>query len=218
MLSYFYNHKPNDQKLSFMEFLLPELPYAFDHLEPLISSETLEIHYTKHHQTYINNLNKLTFGSDWKTKSFEELITSTEGGIFNNAAQVWNHAFYWYCMSRNNYQIKDQKFTQAVIDSFGSIEEMKNDFIQAAVTLFGSGWTWLVINSEGNLRIMQGPNAWNPIRENCIPLLVCDVWEHAYYLDYKNRRLDYAESFWQLVDWKKVEERFQAQSHLLECC
>jgi Fe-Mn family superoxide dismutase len=201
-----------------MNFLLPELPYPLDHLEPLISRETLDVHYNKHHQAYVNNLNKLTEGSDWKNKSFEELIRGTEGGIFNNASQVWNHAFYWYCMSKNNSRINDPDFKRAILEAFGSIKEFKDNFMQAAVTLFGSGWAWLVLNLEGKLSIMQGPNAWNPIREGCIPLLTCDVWEHAYYLDYKNRRPDYAESFWLLVDWKKVEERFHSRTHLLDCC
>lgn len=201
-----------------MNFQLPELPYAFDHLEPLISHETLEFHYTKHHQAYVNNLNKLTEGTDWVDVSFEELIRSTEGGIFNNAAQVWNHAFYWFSMSRNNYNIKDSEFKKAVEEAFGNIEGFKNNFMQAAITLFGSGWAWLVMNEEGKLSIMQGPNAWNPIREGAIPLLTCDVWEHAYYLDYKNRRPDYVESFWLLVDWKNVEERYHAKAHLLDCC
>lgn len=201
-----------------MIFQLPVLPYSFDHFEPLISKETLEFHYNRHHRAYVNNLNKLTKGTDWMNLPFEELIKSTEGGIYNNAAQVWNHAFYWYSMSPEEYTPSTPDFIAAINDSFGGLEELKEQFLQAAITLFGSGWTWLVINQSGKLVIMQGPNAWNPLRENAIPLLVCDVWEHAYYLDYKNRRPEYAEAFWKLVDWKIVEERFSMKSHLLDCC
>lgn len=201
-----------------MNFKLPKLPYALDYLEPLISRRTLEFHYQKHHQSYVNNLNKLTEGNQWDHVSFEELIKGSEGGIYNNAAQVWNHAFYWECMSKDQEKIKDPDFIMAVEESFESIESFKNQFFQAAITLFGSGWAWLVKNEEGRLVIMQGPNAWNPIREEKTPLLTCDVWEHAYYLDYQNRRPDYLESFWGLVNWKKVEDRFHGGTHLLECC
>ena len=178
----------------------------------------MEFHYARHHQAYVNNLNKLTEGTDWANVSFEELIKSTEGGIFNNASQVWNHAFFFYCMSGEPKEISDPSFLKAVEDNFGSIEGFKEQFMQAAVTLFGSGWVWLVINEVGNLNIMQGPNAWNPIREGLTPILTCDVWEHAYYLDYQNRRPDYLEAFWKLIDWQEVEKRYRAGSHLLECC
>ncbi|MBE0653660.1 MAG: superoxide dismutase [Bacteroidales bacterium] len=198
-----------------MNFHLPELPYSMDYLEPVISAKTLEFHYLKHHQAYVNNLNKLTEGTDWTNDSLEELIRATEGGIFNNAAQVWNHTFYWQCMTKSGPGIKDPEFIKAIENSFVSIDSFKSQFLQAAITLFGSGWAWLIRDEEGKLNIMQGPNAWNPIRENSVPLLTCDVWEHAYYIDYQNRRPDYAESFWGLIDWKKVEDRFHANAHLL---
>ncbi len=201
-----------------MNFKLPELPYALDYLEPLISRRTLEFHYQQHHRSYVNNLNKLTEGNHWDHVSFEELIKGSEGGIYNNAAQVWNHAFYWECMSADKTEVKDPDFIMAIEESFENIDSFKNNFLQAAITLFGSGWAWLVKNDDGRLSIMQGPNAWNPLREEKIPLLTCDVWEHAYYLDYQNRRPEYIESFWQLVNWKKVEDRYHSGTHLLECC
>lgn len=201
-----------------MNFKLPDLPYSRDFLEPVISAQTIDYHYGKHHKAYVDNLNKLTQGTDWKNASLEELIRTTEGGIFNNAAQVWNHAFYWHCMTMDSPGITSNDFKKALDDAFGSIESFKNHYIQAAVTLFGSGWAWLVLSPDGKLSIMQGPNAWNPIRENLIPLLTCDVWEHAYYLDYQNKRPDYTGSFWGLIDWKKVEARFHEKSHLLDCC
>jgi len=201
-----------------MRFHLPELPYGLDYLEPLISRKTVEFHYHKHHQAYVNNLNKLTDGTDWVNVSFEELMKAANGGIYNNAAQIWNHSFYWECMTRESHEISDPDFIMAIEESFESVESFQSQFIQAAVTLFGSGWAWLVKNQEGRLIIMQGPNAWNPILENHIPLLTCDVWEHAYYLDYQNRRPDYTESFLKLINWKRVEDRFHANSALLSCC
>lgn len=202
-----------------MNFQIPELPFGFDYLEPHISRRTLEFHYTKHHQGYVDKLNTLTKDTDWARVSIEELIKSTEGNIFNNAAQVWNHAFYWHCLTRKKTEINNGELKAAIEERFGSPEAFKEHFLQAAVTLFGSGWTWLVKDREGKLSIMQGPNAWNPITENLIPLLTCDVWEHAYYLDYQNRRLQYLESFWELINWKLIEDRFRMNGHLMtDCC
>ncbi len=202
-----------------MNFKLPELPYSFDYLEPNISKNTVEFHYLKHHQGYVDKLNKMTRDTDWAMVSIEELIKATEGNIFNQASQVWNHAFYWHCLSRESIQINESELKDAIEDGFGNVEIFKEHFLQAAVTLFGSGWAWLVKDLDGKLSIMQGPNAWNPIVENLTPLLVCDVWEHAYYLDYQNRRLDYVESFWNLINWKQVEDRYRMNDHLMtDCC
>ena len=191
-----------------MTFNLLPLPYSMDALEPVITSKTIEYHYLKHHQAYVTNLNKLTEGSEWSKKSLEDLIRLTDGSIFNNAAQVWNHTFYWESLHSPRFSEPKGKLLTEIQKEFGSFESFKEQFTQASTTLFGSGWTWLVKSSNGSLRIMQGPNAWNPIREKLIPLLTCDVWEHAYYLDYQNRRPDYVKAFWELVNWNKVEERF----------
>ncbi len=191
-----------------MSFQLSPLPFLMDALEPMISARTLEFHYLKHHQTYVNNLNKLTEGSDWAKKNLEELIRLTDGSIFNNAAQVWNHSFYWDSLHSPKKSDPKGKLLQEIQKNFGSFESFKEQFSQVSITIFGSGWAWLVKGKEGSLKIMQGPNAWNPIRENLKPLLTCDVWEHAYYLDYQNRRPDYIKAFWELVNWEKVGERF----------
>jgi Fe-Mn family superoxide dismutase len=192
-----------------MNIQLSPLPFSMDALEPVISARTLEFHYLKHHQAYVNNLNKLTGGSEWAEKSIENIIQLADGGIFNNAAQVWNHTFYWESLhSPKKYDPKG-KLLNEIGKNFGSLESFKEQFTQASITLFGSGWAWLVIAPDGSLKIKQGPNAWNPLRENMIPLLTCDVWEHAYYLDYQNRRPDYVKAFWDIVNWEKIEARFK---------
>ena len=192
-----------------MSFQLPQLPFPMNALEPVISSRTLEFHYLKHHQAYVNNLNKLTEGSEWANKSLEEIIQKTEGGIFNNAAQVLNHSFYWDSLhSPVKSEPKGTLLTE-IERNFGSLESFKDQFTQASVTLFGSGWAWLVKHPDGSLKIIQGPNAWTPVREKIKPLLTCDVWEHAYYLDYQNRRPDYVNAMWDLFNWDKVEERLK---------
>ncbi len=190
-----------------MSFELPSLPFSMNALEPVISSKTLEFHYLKHHQAYVNNLNKLAEGSDWAKKSLEEIVCKSEGGIFNNAAQIWNHTFYWESLHAPSKAEPTGKLLAAIVKNFGSLETFKEQFTQASVTLFGSGWAWLVKDADGSLKIKQGPNAWNPLRENLVPLLTCDVWEHAYYIDYQNRRPDYVKSFWDIVNWGKVESR-----------
>lgn len=190
------------------QFKLPELPFAQDALEPHISKTTLEFHYGKHHQTYVDNLNKLIIGTEFESSNLEEIVIKGIGGIFNNAAQVWNHTFYWNCLIPNSKLQPEGKLKEAIVAEFGSFEQFKEKFTNAAVTLFGSGWAWLVKNQEGKLEIVQTSNAENPMRQGKKPILVCDVWEHAYYLDKQNRRPAYLESFWQIVDWKKVEERF----------
>lgn len=190
------------------KFTLPEFPFAQDALEPHISKTTIEFHYGKHHQTYVDNLNKLIIGTEFENSTLEEIVLKSSGGIFNNAAQVWNHTFYWNCLTPKSNLKPEGKLLDAIEKEFGSYEEFKGKFTNSAVTLFGSGWAWLVKNKEGKLEIVQTSNAENPMRQDKTPLLVCDVWEHAYYIDKQNRRPAYLESFWNLVDWKKVEERF----------
>jgi len=187
-----------------MTFTLPELPYALDALAPHISQETLEYHYGKHHQTYVTNLNKLVEGTELATLSLEELVKSASGGVFNNAAQVWNHSFYWECLSPQGGGEPKGTLLDAITQAFGSFEAFKEQFTQAAVTTFGSGWAWLVKDTEGQLKITSTSNAENPMTSNLKPLLTCDVWEHAYYIDYRNRRPDYLNAFWALINWDFV--------------
>ncbi|MCF8229932.1 MAG: superoxide dismutase [Bacteroidales bacterium] len=191
-----------------MAFELPELPYKADALEPYISKKTIEFHYGKHHQTYVNKLNGLIKDSKFEDASLEEIIKNANGGIFNNGAQVWNHTFYWNCMSPDGGGQPGSKLMDAINKNFGSFEDFKEKFSDAAATLFGSGWAWLVKNAENKLEIIQSSNAGNPIRDGYTPLLTCDVWEHAYYLDKQNRRPAYINDFWQVVDWKAVEDRY----------
>ncbi|WP_368939067.1 superoxide dismutase [Fe] [Proteus mirabilis] len=188
-----------------MSFELPKLPYALDALEPHISKETLEYHYGKHHQTYVTNLNNLVKGTDLENKSLEELIKTTEGGIFNNAAQVWNHTFYWNCLAPNAGGTPTGKIAEAINKAFGSFEEFKKQFNDAAAKNFGSGWTWLVKKADGSLAIVNTSNAATPVSGEDKPLLTVDVWEHAYYIDYRNARVKYLEEFWALVNWSFVE-------------
>lgn len=187
---------------------LPALPYASNALEPIISEKTIGFHYGKHHQTYVNKLNELIEGSEFENSSLEEIIMKSDGLIFNNGAQVWNHTFYWNCLSPDGGGEPEGKLMDAISKTFGSFDNFKKEFAKAAATQFGSGWAWLVKNKEGKLEITKTPNAENPMREGKTPLLTCDVWEHAYYLDYQNRRPDYVTEFWKIVDWKKVAEKF----------
>ena len=190
-----------------MSVELPALPYAMDALEPVISKETLEFHYGKHHQAYVTKLNDAIKGTDLENAELEEIVKTSEGGIFNNAAQVWNHTFYWNCMAPNAGGEPTGKIAEAINESFGSFEAFKEQFSQAAATLFGSGWAWLVKNKEGKLEITQEVNAGNPMTSGLKPLLTCDVWEHAYYVDYRNARPTYIESFWKLVNWEFVNQQ-----------
>jgi Fe-Mn family superoxide dismutase len=191
-----------------MTFELPQLPYAMDALEPFISKQTLEFHYGKHHQAYVTNLNKLVPGTEFENSTLEEIIRKATGGIFNNGAQIWNHTFYWHCLKPNGGGEPSGKLAEAIVQKFGSFAEFKDKFSTAAATLFGSGWAWLVKTPEGKLEIVQESNAGNPLRNGHTPLLTCDVWEHAYYLDKQNRRPDYISDFWKLVDWDAVAQRF----------
>ena len=190
-----------------MSVELPALPYAMDALEPVISKETLEFHYGKHHQAYVTKLNDAIKGTDLENVDLEEIVKTSEGGIFNNAAQVWNHTFYWNCMAPNAGGEPTGKIAEAINESFGTFEAFKEQFSQAAATLFGSGWAWLVKNKEGKLEITQEVNAGNPMTSGLKPLLTCDVWEHAYYVDYRNARPTYIESFWKLVNWEFVNQQ-----------
>jgi superoxide dismutase, Fe-Mn family len=190
-----------------MAFSLPKLPYAMDGLEPYISKRTMEYHYGKHHNAYVNNLNNLVPGTEFENKSLEDIIRSASGGIFNNGAQVWNHTFYWNCMKPQGGGDPTGVLKDAIEKDFGSLAEFKEKFSKAAATLFGSGWAWLVKKDDGSLEIVQESNAGNPLRTGLTPLMTCDVWEHAYYLDKQNARPDYIADFWKLVDWDAIAGR-----------
>ncbi len=189
-----------------MEHTLPSLPFAPDALAPLISAETIEYHYGKHHRTYVDNLNKLIPGTEFEKMSLEDIIRKASGGIFNNAAQVWNHSFYWNCLAPKAGGEPAGPVAGAIAGSFNSFGEFKEKFTNAAVTLFGSGWCWLVRNADGSLSIEAKSNAGTPVSEGKTALLTCDVWEHAYYIDYRNARAKYVESFWKLVNWGFVAQ------------
>ena len=191
-----------------MQHTLPALPYAMDALAPHISAETLEFHHDKHHATYVEKLNTLIEGTEFASASLEDIIKQASGGIFNNAAQVWNHTFYWQCLSPDGGGAPEGELASTISQTFGDFDSFKKDFTTAAVGNFGSGWTWLVKNSQGKLEIVNTSNAGNPMTEGKQPLLTCDVWEHAYYIDYRNARPKYLEAFWQLVNWKFVAEKF----------
>jgi Fe-Mn family superoxide dismutase len=186
---------------------LPALPYAPNALEPVISAKTIEFHYGKHHQAYVTNLNKLIAGTEFEAAGLEAIIMKATGGIFNNAAQVWNHTFYWNCLKPGGSAAPSGKLATAITEAFGSFEAFKEQFTTAATTLFGSGWAWLVKDAAGKLKIVQESNAGNPMKSGLTPLFTMDVWEHAYYLDYQNRRPDYIAALWTLVDWDAVAAR-----------
>ncbi len=192
-----------------MTFELPKLPYEMDALEPTISKETLEFHYGKHHNTYVVNLNKLVTGTQFEGKSLEEVIKTSTGGIYNNAAQVWNHTFYWNCLSPNGWGETTGEIAELIIRDFGDFETFKEQFSTAAVTNFGSGWTWLVQNSEWKLEIVSTSNAQTPLTGDDKILLTVDVWEHAYYIDYRNARPEYVAQFWNLVNWDFVNNNLK---------
>jgi Fe-Mn family superoxide dismutase len=185
-----------------VEHKLPQLPYAKDALAPHISAETLEFHYGKHHAAYVANLNKLIAGTEFAELSLEDIIKKASGGIFNNAAQVWNHTFYWNCLSPKGGGEPTGTLADAINKAFGSFATFKEKLTAAAVTQFGSGWAWLVKNSDGSLAIEQTGNAGNPLKDGRKPILTVDVWEHAYYIDYRNARPAYVEAFWKLVNWQ----------------
>ena len=186
-----------------MAFELPPLPYEQNALEPHISAETLEYHYGKHHKTYVDKLNGLVGGTDMESKSLEEVVKASEGGVFNNAAQIWNHTFYWHCLSPNGGGAPTGKLGEAIDAAFGSFDKFKEEFTASAVNNFGSGWTWLVQKGDGSVAIVNTSNAGTPLTDDSVtPLLTVDVWEHAYYIDYRNARPKYMEAFWNLVNWE----------------
>lgn len=190
-------------------FTLPELPYAIDALAPAISRETLEFHWGKHHQTYVNNLNNLVEGTDWAEKSLEDIILGAEGGLFNNAAQVYNHTFFWSSMTPQGGGEPKGALKDALVATWGSVEAFVKAFSDAAAGNFGSGWTWLVKDADGKLSILNTSNADTPIRHGLKPILTIDVWEHAYYIDYRNARPVFIKAFFEkLVNWAFVEENF----------
>jgi superoxide dismutase, Fe-Mn family len=191
-----------------MLFTLPLLPYAPTALDPQISQRTIEFHYGKHHQAYVNKLNALVEGTRFeKINSLESILMEAEGPVFNNAAQVWNHTFYWEGFSAKRGTSPGGKLLELINKNFGSFEAFQAKFSEAATNQFGSGWAWLVVKADGDLAIVTTGNAGNPLRDNLRPLLTCDVWEHAYYLDYQNRRPDYITAFWYLVDWNIIGSR-----------
>jgi Fe-Mn family superoxide dismutase len=189
---------------------LPALPYARDALAPVISQETIEFHYGKHHQTYVTNLNNLIPGTEYEAMSLEDIIMKSSGGVFNNAAQVWNHTFYWNCLSPNGGGEPDGALAAAISAKYGSFGEFKKQFSQSAATNFGSGWTWLVKNADGSVEIMNTANAGTPMTSGKQALLTVDVWEHAYYVDYRNARVKYLEEIWKIIDWSAVGARYAA--------
>jgi Fe-Mn family superoxide dismutase len=189
-----------------MAFELPPLPYADDALVPHISAETLAYHHGKHHRAYVDNLNRLTEGTEWADRSLEDIIREADGGIFNNGAQDWNHTFYWNCLSPTGGGEPTGVLATRIHSSFGSFADFRDSFTADAVSQFGSGWAWLVIAPSGRLSVVTTSNAGNPLRDGEKPLLTCDVWEHAYYIDYRNARPEYLGHFWDLVNWDFVAE------------
>ena len=189
---------------------LPALPYAMDALAPTLSQETLEYHYGKHHQTYVTNLNNLIPGTEFEALSLEDIILKSSGGVFNNAAQVWNHSFYWNCLSPTGGGAPTGALAAAIDAKFGSFEEFKKQFNQSGATNFGSGWTWLVKNADGSLEIFNTSNAGTPMTSGKQALLTLDVWEHAYYIDYRNARPKYLETIWNIVNWDFVAANYAA--------
>jgi len=191
-----------------MTHVLPKLPYAMNALQPTISQETLEYHYGKHHQAYVNNLNNLIKDTEFANASLEDTILKSSGGLFNNAAQIWNHTFYWNCLTPDSAREPSGKLADAIIKTFGSFDEFKKRFSQTSIATFGSGWGWLVKNTQGELEIVSTSNAGTPMTQKQKALLTCDVWEHAYYIDYRNARPTYVEKFWDIVNWDFVAENF----------
>ncbi|MEI7677317.1 MAG: superoxide dismutase [Bacteroidales bacterium] len=191
-----------------MKFELPQLPYAADALEPVISAKTIEFHYGKHHQAYVTNLNNLVPGTKFENADLETIVRESDGPIFNNAAQIWNHTFYFNSFSPNGGGAPEGALADAINAAFGSFEDFKKEFTAAGVTLFGAGWAWLVLNKDGKLEIVKEPNAGNPMTKGMKPILTFDVWEHAYYIDYQNRRPDHLSALWSKIDWKVVGARF----------
>ena len=192
-----------------MSIVLPPLPYALDALKPHLSEETLSYHYEKHHKNYVINLNKLIENTEFSSLPLEDIIKKSTGAIFNNAAQVWNHTFYWHCLSPHGGKEPTGALAEAITTAFGSFVAFKDQFTQVALATFGSGWAWLVKDENAQLKIISTSNAQTPLTTDLTPLLTCDVWEHAYYIDYRNARADYVNAFWSLVNWPGVSDAYQ---------
>ena len=190
-----------------MAIELPALPYDRSALEPHISAETIDFHYSKHHQAYVTNLNNLIAGTEFESADLETIVRKAQGGLFNNAAQVWNHTFYWNCLSPNGGGAPDGKIADAINTAFGSFDNFKAEFTKTAIGTFGSGWAWLVQRADGSLALVSTSNAATPITGTDKPLMTCDVWEHAYYVDYRNARPKYVEAFWNLVNWDFISKQ-----------
>lgn len=193
-----------------MAFTLPDLPFSKDALKPHISEEAFEYHHGKHHAAYVNNLNKLIEGTEFEQMTLENIILNSEGGIFNNSAQSWNHTFFWNSLSPNGGGIPKGALFDEIIKSFASFEDFKTKFTDSAITLFGSGWVWLVKNPDGTLEIVQTQNAGTPLTVGKKPIITLDVWEHAYYIDYRNARPKFVEAFWEIVNWDFALKNFQS--------
>ena len=193
-----------------MDHKLPVLPYALDALAPHLSKETLEYHYGKHHQTYITNLNNLIKGTEFENADLEEIVKKSSGGLFNNAAQTWNHTFYWLSLTPNGQGKPAGELAAAIDAKWGSFDAFKAEFDKVAAGTFGSGWAWLVKKADGSLDLVSTSNAATPLTTDAVPLLTCDVWEHAYYIDYRNSRPNYLGGFWNIVNWDEVAKRFAA--------
>ena len=193
-----------------MAHTLPELPYAKDALQPHISAETLEFHYGKHHQTYVTNLNNLIPGTEFENLSLEDIVKKSSGGVFNNAAQIWNHTIYWHSLSPQGGGEPTGALAEAINKQWGSFAAFKEAFTKAAIGTFGSGWAWLVKKADGALDIVSTSNAATPLTTDSKPLLTIDVWEHAYYIDYRNARPKYAEAFWNIANWEFAAKNFAA--------
>ena len=191
-----------------MEHQLPQLPYALDALAPHMSKETFEYHYAKHHQAYVTNLNNLIKGTEYEELPLEVIIQKSSGGLFNNAAQVWNHTFYWNCLKPNGGGEPTGALAEAINKKFGSLAAFKEEFTKVSVGTFGSGWGWLVKNADGSVELMSTSNAGTPMTSGKTALLTCDVWEHAYYIDYRNARPKYVEAFWNLVNWDFAAQQY----------
>lgn len=191
-----------------MEHTLPALPYAMDALQPHISAETLEYHYGKHHATYVTNLNNLIKGTEFESATLEDIIRKASGGLFNNAAQVWNHSFYWNCLTPKASGAPSGALADAINAKWGTFDQFKAEFTKSALGNFGSGWTWLVKKADGSVDLVNTSNAATPLTGADKPLLTCDVWEHAYYIDYRNARAKYVENFWNLANWDFVAKNF----------
>lgn len=187
---------------------LPVLPFAKNALVPYISEETIDFHYGRHHKAYVDNLNKLIIGTEFESKSLPDIIKASTGAIFNNAAQIWNHTFYWNCLQNSGVEKLSAELAAAIDKNFGGVEKFKEAFAKASLALFGSGWVWLAKDASGNLLITSTSNAGNPLTLGQTPLLTCDVWEHAYYIDYRNARAKYLEAFWHIVNWDFVNNNF----------